>query len=188
MKAVLFTSFLLLSAQAALAEGPFGIDMGSDPATLNTTEEGAKVQLTSVPNPHPSFDTYFAWATPETGVCLIMALSTLYEDDRSGRRVRSDFAKFAAALDAKYGTRKDYDQHLGGIWKEADDWVMSIKQNERIFAADWATPPTAADHIAHVEMQVQALSSDTSVIKLFYKSDRFADCEKAIEAGANSSF
>lgn len=188
MRILALTTAFVFMCQAAHAEGPFGITMGSQIASLDTSETGPKVTLNSVPKPHPQFDMYSVWNSDETGVCLILAFSTMFENDRSGRNIRISFDKFAEALDKKYGNRTKYDQHFGGIWKESDEWVMSIRQNERVFGAAWETPPADAENIAHVEMQVLALSSDTSVIKLIYQSTEFDACEKAIDAGADSSF
>lgn len=188
MKSLLLAVAASLAAVPAFADGPFGIAMGTPMELLSTRDTGAKVMLTSVPNPHPDFDTYFAWGTPETGVCAIIALSKRYGNDRWGHNVRAGFESFAAALDAKYGARETYDAQYSKLWTDPDDWVMAIRQNERVFAAAWSSPGTGDPALSHVELQVAALSSDTALLKLYYKSKDFDRCDAAIKAQANASF
>lgn len=179
---------LSLLASPAWAEGPFGIEMGSPMSALDSAETSFKVTLNSVPKPHPDFEMYSAWGTPEHGVCVVMALLKTFENDRRGTLVRTAFTGFAGALDAKYGNRSTYDVYSGGIWKEADDWVMSIRQNERVFAAAWENPQKGDPKVEHVELQVIAVSSDTAVLKLFYKGTDSEKCIQAIDGAKNDSF
>ena len=165
--------------------------MGTPLAELDVKENTPKTLLNSVPKPHPKFDNYAVWGSTESGVCAVIALSKLYEDDRFGINVRSDINEIASALEKVYGKSELVDfRHPSGIWDDVDEWVMSIKQNERVYSfvfEDVGSTQQGAN-LDYLEATVVALSSDTSMIKLQYKFENFDQCEKEINAEANSSF
>lgn len=179
---------LFFAFSLSAAAGPFGIEMGQPLSELDVREEGPKPFLNSVPNPHPDFELYAVWASEETGVCSIVAISKEYTNDKYGDDIRDAITRFTKAFDKKYGPHKTVDLlRSGALWDGPDEWVMSIRQSERFFGAYWEKPQNAPD-LSHIEIQVIALNSDDSVIKLFYQSDKFSQCEAAIAAEANSSF
>lgn len=183
--------FSLCMIPGVAVSGPFGIDMGTPLSNLESTEQGNKIVLDSVPNPHPDFDTYVAWGANSTGTCLVMAISSFFENDAYGTKVRSSYEKFKSALTAKYGPPILSVDRLavGALWDEPRDWVMAIKQNERFYGDSWElVEPETHEGISGIEMQIVALTSNASAIKLFYKFENFDACEAAMEAEANSSF
>lgn len=179
---------LLLCSSPVCADGAFGIEIGQSLSELDVEAEGSNPTLSSVPNPHPDFRTYSVMATENTGVCVIIGISKLYENDRYGVTIRNDFDKFTEALSQKYGVAELIDQRkVGGIYDEADDWVMSIRQNELVFAATWDSPNDAPD-LDYLELRIFAIKSHTTVMKIMYKGSNFFDCEAEIEEENNSSF
>ena len=182
---------LLLCATGAWAEGPFGIEMGTPLDKFEMESPGPKAILKSVPKPHPAFETYGVWASKGSGTCLIMGLSKTYDNDRYGAAVQSDFAKFADALAERYGTKASADfLKPGALWKEPNEWVMSIYQNERLFGTEWSNPNEKGNggDLLDVNMELFASGSDSAQIKLQYRFKNFDKCQAEIEKESNDSF
>src|SRR5262245_32212432 len=69
---------LSASAQAERAM-PFGLQMGMTKAQLGLVESARPVapgmyKLTTVPKPHPEFESYLVQVAPTTGLCFVKAI------------------------------------------------------------------------------------------------------------------
>ena len=180
---------LVLVANAAFA-GPFGIEMGAGIENYEVKEPGPKPMLLSVPKPHPLFEHYAVWHSTATGICRVIGISEPFRNDRYGEELRTQFGRVRAALDAKYGNSETIDMlKPGALWTEPDDWVMAIRQNERMFGAYWPDPdPVQSDDLGYIELVVSTLSSDTAYMVLRYDTTTFEDCERAIAERQESAF
>lgn len=192
MERIFFTAILAsISFTPLIAAEPFGIVKGTPIEKLETSDIGNKVILDSVPKPHPLFDLYLVWTSDSTGVCMVTAMSKEFDNDRFGANVRSEFEKISTALKGLYGDPERIDfLKSGGIWDDPDEWVMSIRQNERVFGDVFENvrQTDAGSNLTGLEMQISAFASDTSVIRLQYQFDNFEECTSAIDNEANSSF
>lgn len=170
--------------------GPFGVEMGADIDNLDVGEEGFKPSLNSVPKPHPLFREYAVWHSNETGVCRIMAISNISENDRYGDDVRSSFSRVKRALEKKYGEGEAVEYlRSGALWDEPDEWVMAIHQSERTHAYVWNDVSSDdGDAFSLIQLWIEAVSSDTAFVILEYRSPDFDACNDSIEASQNSAF
>lgn len=183
----LFGVALALNSEEVLA-GPFGINMGDPIEKYEVAEQGFKPMLSTVPKPHPMFDTYSLWYSPSFGVCRVVAFSEFNKNDRYGDQTRQDFKKIKDALSAKYGAGREIEyMQQGAIWTEANEWVMSIRQNERTYAHDWPDVMDGAEKYKLIQLWVVAVSSDSSAIVLEYQSEKIDACSAEIDAGENGS-
>lgn len=179
---------MMFGTGALADDGAFGLHIGQPLTELDTGEPGPRPALKSVPKPHPAFKKYSAWGSNETGVCILMAFSKTYENDRYGQKIRADFEKFVKAISGKYGSGELIDfRRSGGIWKDADEWVMAIKQNELTYAYSWDSPKNT-DEFGYIELRIHAIRSDDSVLKMMYKGKNASKCISEIEAEENDSF
>lgn len=175
-----------LSAQA----GPFGLEMGQPLSELDVKSSGPKVRLNSVPKPHPDFTTYGVWASDKTGVCKIKAFSESFDDDKYGNSVRDAMLRYVDAFDEKYGSHEKVDfLRDGALWSGPGEWVMAIKQNERVYGFYWnELTHGEEDNLGYIEMIVFPFSSDKAAIGLEYRSKDYDACAAAINAEADDSF
>ncbi len=184
---IAMVSLFALAAQGQA--GPFGLTFGAEVSTLSTDGHGQKFTFLTVPNPHPSFQTYSGWGTDTLGLCRVLAFSDEFKDDAYGTNVQDTFGKLRDAISKKYGAAKKIEtMQPKGLWDEPRDWVMSLLKNERIHAAIWknATDGTERHNLIHI--WILASRSDRTTIALEYRAENFDDCVKEIEEGQNSSF
>ena len=170
----------ILSAQA------FGIEEGTSISSLEIIQDiGDDLYTVSVPSPVSGFETYAVLATEEAGACQVRALGENYERDGYGSDVRGRFQELKTLLDQKYGDGEFLDRlRPGALWDESDEWVMSLRQNERFYVAEWGVNEEGG--LDNIIMSVRALSSNTSYIILQYTFSNYEDCElKALEEDAS---
>jgi hypothetical protein len=175
---------LLIVAQSPVAAGPFGIDQGQSKNTLdlsNPDDPDNVYALASVPKPHPLFTDYSAEISATHGVCRINAGSEIYRNDRYGTEVQRRYKEIENQLTGVYGSGTDF-KYLrdGALWKDPDEWVMSLYQSERTFSKNWAKKSGAKlkDGIAEISLSVNGLSSDASFIVIQYFFENLDLCDK----------
>ena len=180
--AVIITA-LSFSATSAAAQA-FGIDKATPLSELDVSKDlGTGSYVVAAPSPHSEFETYVVQATDQTGVCLVRGIGKDHDNDMFGVSVRDKFSSLRSALEDRYG---DYERveflRSGALWDGQDEWVMSIRQNERAHQAIWAQEygsdlPTALNQII---LNIAATSSDSSWIGLQYTFDNHDECERVL--------
>ncbi|WP_162620538.1 hypothetical protein [Limimaricola cinnabarinus] len=179
-------SFLVASGVAA---GPFGIEMGGSASDLDLAEEGNKPSLNQAPNPHPLFKEYAVWHTEGLGICRVVAISEPYGNDRYGSGVKRDFERVSEALSQKYGSGNRVDfLKSGALWDEPQDWVMSLRQNERTFGQEWSSVESDGEAYDYIQLWVDGVSSDTTLLILEYRGKDFNDCVVEIDGQQDTVF
>jgi hypothetical protein len=180
-----FTWFVALSLLSgpAMASGPFGVGMG-DPITKyrgrpSVTQGAYKI---TVPKPNDEFESYTALATPKTGICKVWGIGRDHDNDRYGNGVRSAYDRLVKLLTEKYGSGNEISfLRSGALWKDTDEWVMSIKQKERTVAYFWS--PTNGsnlpENLVGISLEVNATSSNSSYLDLTYEFANFKSCKAA---------
>lgn len=175
IKAILLLGGILLSF---LSAGPFGINMGD---SLQVLQEGGlnptpfkdltNYYYVSPKSTHPEFESYFVRLDEEEGVFFIKAIGKDIHDNGYGSTVKGRFSDLRAGIGKTYGTSKIIDIFLpSSIWKDLDDWLMSIRQGDRFYAAHWESKnaePLQGD-IKEIYLAVEALSSTKGYLVLEY--------------------
>jgi len=185
------TIFVSLAAAAFATPafaGPFGVDMG-DPISsfAPKAQDNHMSTLGKVPNPHSDFESYIVVHDENGAICKIAALGKTQERDGYGMSVRTVYDRLKKGLISKYGEpSSDHEMHLGGIWDDADDWVMSIRQGERYHQISWIEMPLP-DDIKSITLKVAASSSRDSYVTLSYEFTSFPACMKAVAEADNSA-
>ena len=183
-----FFTFFITNAYA----GPFGINMGQPLSELDVADKdfnGFRAFLRSVPKPHAEFEGYAVLVSDERGVCSIAAFSKNYDNDKYGITIRNTISSLADALDKKYGSHRLVDNLLSGaLWKNPEDWVMAIFQNERNYTYYWENPQVSnGENLSEIQLSAEAFSQDTSRILLRYHSKDYDKCKSEIDATENDS-
>lgn len=178
-------TFLLAFATDASAQA-FGVEKGTQLDNLEGVQELQPFYYAiEVPKPHSEFLGYSAFATPETGVCKVLGISKQYENDRYGADVRRAYSTLHGALEGIYGAHINFDFiKYGALWDDADEWVMSIRQNERFYSDFWNEESEAnlSEGLLSISLKVKAASSDTSYILLTYEFDNFDECSRIMQS------
>lgn len=172
----------LVMAQPALA-GPFGVSFGQKIGTLaGASGAGDALYQVSPPTPDPIFSRYAVRATPEHGVCEIVAYSPRMQD-RSGERVRTAYEAVRAGLTARYGPGLRMEAlRPRAIWRGGRDWSVAVARGERIHATLWRPPAGRMyeDNVTSVMLEVQSEAENQTSLKLHYQGDNFTACGAAI--------
>jgi len=186
----LLTLALLCVASTKLDAQAFGVNMG-DPVSKyggKLTQHGKHQYRITVPLPNKEFESYLAYATPETGICKVSGIGRNYENDDYGTDVRVAYGNLRAALTAKYGNAKSFDFIVSGaLWDEPREFVWSILKDERSISSYWDRdegsniPP----NIAIIGLRVKAVSSRATYISLGYEFTNMDRCEAIARSSEN---
>lgn len=175
----------LMMVSSAVA-GPFGIDKGDNLEKFpGATSDGSQMyELPSVPKAHPLFTKYSVELVEGIGVCRINARSELFNDDKFGVNAKSDYEKVKAQLVSVYGKGDGGDGEFlrdGALWRDPQDFVMSLKQNERVHQTWWSAKNGGKlkDGIQTIALAIRGLSGSTSILVIQYEFDNADKCKEA---------
>ncbi|HCL3652394.1 TPA: hypothetical protein N2B47_005198 [Pseudomonas aeruginosa] len=171
-------------------DGPFGLEMGLSRdivekmvgKTLTPLPgEPNRFSVDTLPKTHNEFERYVLEFSSEHGLCSVMAIGRDIGTDSFGIAVKSRFSELEEGLSSLYGRPEKSDFLLpGSIWKDARDWMMAIRQDERILASSWeasASAPLKSD-LKQVFLIAKASSSDKGYLKLQYDFNNENFCEQ----------
>ena len=193
MNSIKFWGLLLMFAfSREVIAGPFGLSQGMPLSSLKVVRKLSDGMYSiTVPNPNSGFEIYTAVLTPQDGLCKIVALGKDFDNDRYGSSAREKYAELKEFLDQKYGEGQTFDFiKNGALWDSSDEWVMSIKQNERTYVTFYITdklPQKLPDYLKGIKLEVDALSSSTSYVRLGYEFANIDTCLKRIKSSDNES-
>jgi hypothetical protein len=193
---VLLLVTMLLSVQLLIA-GPFGLEMGMSLDGLgklgvNPTVLSSGGYYTVSPiSPHREFEQYVVRLDPDEGVYWIKAIGKDIADSGYGFSTKSKFSEIEKALSASYGAGKLVDILFpNSIWDELDDWMMSIRQNERFYHKSWekSNGATLAAGIASIYLAVKTTSSSKGYLTLEYYSTEYERLKQKAEDAESKVF
>lgn len=196
--AVVVLAIMAQATSAAGQAGPFGIRMGMTAQEL--TQLGAKVStngngaytLESVPQPHPDFEFFLVNASPAQGACRILAMSKTVQSSSHGIEVKQEFMRLVAAIESRYGKAQVEDKLLpNSIWDEPNDWMMGLRQKERVLRAVWAKEGGLVgpdNGVAVIALEPFGADTDSSAFALTYELANFGACRDELLKQQNSSF
>ncbi len=118
------------------------------------------------------FDGVAAYYTDATGVCTVIAFSSVEEGLGNGNEHRLVADSLKERLTAKYGeaTRKDDFLMPGSVWDEPRDWVTAIRAGERHYGYIWKV---VGKDVASIRVAVEA-----DAVTLQYLFSNFGQCQK----------
>ncbi|CAL62390.1 Conserved hypothetical protein; putative exported protein [Herminiimonas arsenicoxydans] len=183
-KLIIGTAFLMLTNAFA---GPFGLNQGDSADTLakkgnfKPSEEPYTYIARSLTNGHSGFDLYSVVVTPQQGLCKINALGKDIVTSVYGSELTSAFNRLEQQLSEKYGKAKRYDfLRQGSIWKEPEDWTMSLLKKERTLSSFWGEKNQLADSLMSISLEAKSLSNSKGYLLLSYEFNNFDDCWKVL--------
>ncbi len=171
-------------------DGPFGLEMGLSRDIVEkmvgktltpVSGEPNRYRVDSLPKTHNEFERYVLKFSSEHGLCSVMAIGRDINTDSFGIAVKSRFDELEEGLSSLYG-RPDKSDFLmpGSIWKDGRDWMMAIRQGERLLASSWKTSASAPlkSDLQQVFLIANASSSDKGYMKLEYAFSNYSFCEQ----------
>ena len=177
-----FGVFAGLVIQTSQAAG-FGIEFGSSPNNYGCTSlgEGGKYTCTDVPKPHSSFESYVIQASDQHGICWVKGVGKDISDNGYGTSTKRKLEELKASLERGYGPASETTDFLiyGALWDDSDEWLMSIRQKQRVFMYQWDAPEGQKYKLDKIYLAAGATGSDTGYIALDYYSSDHEACTQA---------
>lgn len=168
------------------ADGPFGLAMGM-------TTEMFKGQLKpagngvylfdSPPKPHPKFEQYAVKITDKSGLCWVKGVGKDVLVNGHGVQLKSEFDDFEKKLDERYGSHKKTDVLVSGsIWKEPQDWMMALHQEDRFLFSIWEGGKKALpNELSQVALVANATNGQKGYLSLEYSFSNKKICDEEIK-------
>ncbi|RFS79015.1 hypothetical protein D0U00_11880 [Leclercia adecarboxylata] len=181
------------------ADGPFGLQAGLTKKNIeDMTGEVLKpvdgkvnlYMLSAAPKKNPDFESFGLLISPEAGLCQIRAIGKDINSDSYGIALKTKFDELSNTLKSIYGDGKKTDFLLSGsIWKDPNDWMMSLTKGERVLMMEWKGSNDAMmkNKISEVGMDVRANNSSSGYVFLQYTFTNNSVCEAEIDSDKKSS-
>jgi hypothetical protein len=192
-----FSPTTVMAQVATASPGPFGLAMGMSVAQVRefagfkAMETPGMYSIDRPPRAHSDFESYELVLAPKAGLCMVTAVGTDISSDSYGVEVRDAFVSVETALTKKYGAaEKRYDfLKAGSVLKDANDWMMGLQQEERVFQTLWidTTPAKFPDKIQGINLQALALSRTKGYLRLRYEFANAGPCLEEVKALKKSS-
>ena len=195
MKTQILASLILFFSSPAFS-GPFGTSEGMTKSDLGITSSTKELglyryQLTDLPKTSRLFESYVVKVTPQHGLCYIKAVGVTVSSSRYGEGVRTVFDRVNTALSKKYtsGNLQDF-LRTGSIWDEPEDFMMGLKQKERILAGyyDEEEGSVMVENIEKAYLRALALSNDKGYIVVDYFFENHNACQAEVDSVENDVF
>ncbi|MEB6679903.1 hypothetical protein [Acinetobacter lwoffii] len=182
MKNILLSIFLVGAAVSSFAEAPFGLKVGMSLAEVKKVSGPAEVleknyySFKNVPIPYKGFKDYLMVITPKSGLCKVLGFGNPITTSVYGDGVKAEFSTLKESLIKKYGKPiGDYDfLRAGSIWKNPNEWMMSLYREERILTAAWE--PKEDNGVENIMLKARATGRSTGVITLSYELSNNEAC------------
>ncbi|HBI70685.1 MAG TPA: hypothetical protein DDZ22_17270 [Massilia sp.] len=128
-------------------------------------------------------DEYAVLATPETGVCRIMASANVSVVNGSGDQIKEKVDQLAELMATKYGKHSSKTNYLGeDVYRRNPQyWMMALKEDSAIYGYTWKTGKTEValpTDIDRIEISAGATQSDSGWAQIRYTFKNMDSCMK----------
>lgn len=176
-----FIAGLILSVITNLAcASGFGFVMGEKPSKYGCTAMGDNPGLYtcgSAPKPHSAFESYIVRASDEHGICWVKGVGKTISDNGYGTSTRNKVDELWGVLTKAYGDSELTDRFYGSLWDGPEEWLMSIRQNERLYMHHWNNVNVPSKPLLNeVYLAVSSLGSKSGYVNLEYYSRDHQAC------------
>jgi len=191
---ILFIISLLFVASVFAA--PFGIEMGMTLEQLKQmgvnpvllSDGSGRYYITPIKQ-HPDFERYIVNISPTYGVYRLLAISKIIPTSSFGTELKNKFYEIQKGLNSVYGNSTTYDfLKVGSIWDQDRDWMMALKNKERILSAYWDRKSNSnlPDDFSIIGLNALATSISEGYLRLQYESINVdkADAEQAAQTSS----
>jgi len=181
----IFISIALLLFCAITNASGFGISMGKPPSKYGCEAIAGQtgVYLCDAPKPHSAFESYAVRASDKHGICWVKGIGKDISDNGYGSTTKMKHSELQSVLSKAYGEVSDTSDIIipGALWDDSDEWLMAIKQNQRVYTVSWKDLDVLGKpELESIYLGVGSSGSSTGYINLEYYSKVYEDCTTAI--------
>lgn len=191
MKTKLMTAILLSFSNFAFAEGPFGVDIGSDPALLTDCMAGTDdiYKCSTLPKPHSTFSSYELRATPTQGICWIKGVGAPQENDGYGMLSQVLTKSLAGQVAETYGPHTSFNNgRTDETWVRAGAWMMAVMRGDLLYQFVWDQDDGYGpkNRVTRIRIYLDPLGASTGRIMAEFFGENYDNCRKE-SVGADAS-
>jgi hypothetical protein len=157
--------------------------------SLEESSEGAGLYYSStVPVPHPDFESYSLGFSRKSGLCKVVAIGKDIKSGQTGFELRSAFDALDKAITAKYGQGKKYD-FTSERYDSPEFWMMHLLQKNRTLAKVWSSSngSTLSADLDSISLEARATDMSTGYLVVHYEFQNMSDCVTEGEAEKNKA-
>lgn len=180
-------------AQQASRAEPFGFRQGmtreeiidSVGADSVIIDDGDVLVLSSAPKSDPDFPIYAVCVSAESGIAKVVGMSEGITTNSYGESLRNAFVQLRLASEAHYGKPMAVFDFLktGSIWKQPNDWMAGLLENDRMLLALWAEDPQGVS----VAEEARAISPEFGYVTITYEFLNFRSWKREHNESMNPS-
>jgi hypothetical protein len=184
LRNIIVLSLALITCGFANASG-FGFQMGKAPSNYKCTAINAQpgaYSCSTAPKPHSAFESYILKASEKHGICWVKGVGRDIDDNGYGSNTKSAHAELVTLLSKPYGPADESMDLIlpGSLWDGPNEWLMSIKKQERIVTSIWKDlAVTSKPDLDRIYLAVSATGSKTGWVGLEYYAKYYDDCAQA---------
>lgn len=189
---LLLGCFLMVEVPTAVADGPFGVSPGDEPAKFPACQQtGGDWICGSLPGGHEAIDEYRLIAAPGSGVCEVVAYGRI-ADDPGGAKTRKLVDRLAQQTRLKYGNRfRKFDTlYVGANLDKPQEWLTAVKADQRTYSY-WWTPSTGftpTNGAAVIKIEAAGESDTVGAVKVVFRLENHETCYESILAQESASY
>lgn len=174
----LINCLVLVVVCAVAYAGPFGMEWGMTKEQLENVgtlelqhQEELFTSFDFIPKKsHSAFESYQLILGTDEGLVKIVAYGNDITCNDYGTQLKSEFNSMKDSLVKNYGkVSNTFDFNSSSTWDEADDWMMSLYLDKRVFAVFWELQDIS------IMLEAKATSSSKGYIKLTYENDKWGE-------------
>lgn len=188
----LFILIALSLCSAITNASGFGIQMGKSPSEYGcqAVTGSTGVYYCDAPKPHSAFENYAVRASDKHGICWVKGIGKDVADNGYGSSTKLKHSELQGALSKAYGEISETSDFIipGALWDDADEWLMSIKQNQRVYSVAWQNlEMPGKPKLNQIYLGVNATGSSEGYLALEYYAKFYEECKTAIVDSESSA-
>ncbi len=172
--------------------GPFGVNMGDDPSTMPACRHdvGLKWVCSQFPKDLPAAAYRTVNAHPSTGICSVMVLADVNEQDQHGTYVSNSVDYYRDVIAKTYGEPDKIDTLVpDSIWSNPQDWTKSIDVGDRQYKYRWGDDGQLSKNgVVRIYVRAMGYSYKMSGALIGFVFENIDACEEAQKSDDASVF
>jgi hypothetical protein len=157
----------------------FGIRRGQSITDLAVIEEQPNGIYKVLPSgSYPDFESIYVVATPEVGVCKIIAQSLTYKDDLYGSAVMAVYNRYKAQFEEQFGPPKEIDGvRNDSTVKDPHEFAWSIWNDDRKRLTYWLKKEAPLpEGYSSIMLRVRGAAKNDLYFLLTHEFSNFSEC------------
>jgi hypothetical protein len=117
-----------------------------------------------------------------------MGGTTTIQVNSFGDQLKEEFKTIASQLEERYGPSETADfVKEGSVWRDPDDWMMGLRQKERVLQKFWKAPAKAPS-LSAIQLSAEAQGGSQGYLTVTFESPLFSTCLAEMKKAQGSAF